>query len=110
MAMKDTARQSQRDRGVAQAMLMRLESHRLPHVLILKKKVDSGELLSEYDTRFLKDVLKESREAQRLAERLPQYKELVTRMSSLYDEVVKKGLENQKNPPKIVPPEPDDFH
>ena len=101
--MRDSSRQSQKDRGTAQVLLMRLENERLPFALKLKDKVDHGEVLSDYDTQFLKRVLKEAGDSKRLAAKLPQYQEIVQRMSDLYEEITRKGLENQKNPP---PPPP----
>ena len=101
--MRDPSRQSQRDRGTAQVLLMRMENERLPFALQLKDKVDHGEVLSDYDTQFLKRVLKEAGESRRLAAKLPQYQDLVQRMTDLYEEITRKGLENQKNPP---PPPP----
>lgn len=90
------SRSKSRDKGVAQVLLMRLESERLPFALKLKAKVDRGERLTEFDSRFLKRVLEEGREARRLAVKLPQYQEVVTRMAALYDEITRKGLENEQ--------------
>ena len=85
-----------RDKGVAQVLLMRLESERLPYALKLKDKVDRGERLSDYDTQFLKRAIKEGREARTLAAKLPQYQDVVTRMAALYDEITRKGAENEQ--------------
>jgi hypothetical protein len=95
-AMRDSSKTSSRDRGVAQVLLMRLEAERLPYALKLKAKVDRGEPLSDFDARFLKRVLQESGEARRLAEKLPQYQQVVTQMTQLYDEITRKGLENER--------------
>jgi hypothetical protein len=92
------SRSKSRDKGVAQVLLMRLESERLPFALKLKAKVDRGERLSEFDAQFLKRVLEEGREARRLATKLPQYQEVVTRMADLYEEITRKGLENEQKP------------
>lgn len=96
--MRETSRQATRDRGIAQVMLMRLENDRLPFALKLKAKVDRGERLSDYDTRFLKTVMQESRDAVRQAEKVPEYKNLVQRMADLYEEITRKASENEQNP------------
>lgn len=85
-----------RDKGIAQVLLMRLENERLPYAIKLKEKVDRGERLSDFDTQFLKRALQEGREARSLAAKLPQYREIVDRMSALYDEITRKGAENEK--------------
>jgi hypothetical protein len=85
-----------RDRGVAQVLLMRLENERLPYALKLKDKVDRGERLSDFDTQFLKRAMQEAPEARKLAAKLPQYQEIVTRMAQLYEEITRKGAENEQ--------------
>jgi uncharacterized small protein (DUF1192 family) len=85
-----------RDKGVAQVLLMRLESQRLPRALKLKEKVDRGERLSDSDLQFLKRVVQEGQQARTLAAKLPQYQEVVNRMAALYDEITRKGAENEQ--------------
>ena len=89
-------RKKSRDKGVAQVLLMRLEAERLPYALKLKEKVDRGERLSDFDMQFLKRATKEGREARTLAAKLPQYQEVVDRMATLYDEITRKGAENEQ--------------
>ena len=90
---------NRRDKGVAQVLLMRLENERLPYALKLKDKVDRGERLSDFDTQFLKRVMQEGREARPLAAKLPQYQEVVNRMAALYEEITRKGAENETKAP-----------
>ena len=90
------SRKKSRDKGVAQVLLMRLEAERLPYALKLKDKVDRGERLSDYDTQFLKRAVTEGREARTLAAKLPQYQEIVNRMAALYEEITRKGAENEQ--------------
>jgi uncharacterized small protein (DUF1192 family) len=92
----DESRKKTRDKGVAQVLLMRLEAERLPHALKLKDKVDRGERLSDFDTQFVKRGIKEGAEARSLAAKLPQYQEIVDRMARLYEEITRKGAENEQ--------------
>jgi hypothetical protein len=105
--MRDSSRESLRQRGIAQVLLNRLDTQRLPYALKLKKRMDAGEHLSEHDTQFLKRVFEESREARKLVEKQPQYREIVDKMTNLYEEIVRKGAENQLKPPP--PPKRSEF-
>jgi len=93
--MSDSSK-DRRDKGTAQVLMMRLESQRMPRALKLKEKVDRGERLSEFDVQFLKQATQEGREARKLAQKLPQYQEVVNRMAALYDEITRKGAENEQ--------------
>jgi uncharacterized small protein (DUF1192 family) len=92
----DESRKKSRDKGVAQVLLMRLEAERLPYALKLKDKVDRGERLSDFDTQFVKRGIKEGSQARALAAKLPQYQEIVDRMARLYEEITRKGAENEQ--------------
>ena len=52
-------------------LLNRFNTYRLPYARQLEIKVDRGELLSDYDMRFLKKVFEECAHARRLAEKHP---------------------------------------
>ena len=93
--MSDSSK-DRRDKGTAQVLMVRLETQRLPRALKLKEKVDRGERLTEFDTQFLKQATQEGREARKLAEKLPQYQEVVNRMAALYEEIARKGAENEQ--------------
>jgi len=107
--MRTPAHGRDKDLGIIQVLLDRLNSLRLPRVLHLKEQVDRGETLSSLDLDFLKHALDEAEGAQRLARRHPEYQDIVDRTAALYNEVATKGLENEKPRPKPNP-NYDDLH
>lgn len=84
------------DAGTIQALLERLEKHRLPRALAIKAQVDAGERLGDNEIQFLKNVLEDASAVQPLAAKHPEYQALVTRMTALYNEITRKALENEQ--------------
>ena len=89
--------QKDKDKGVILVLLERFNKQRLPRALALKKKVDSGELLNDYDYKYIKEVQEDSKQAGALLERNPEYKDLAAKSIDLWNEIVQKDFENQKN-------------
>lgn len=86
----------QQDAGVIEALLQRLNDFRLPRMLDLKKVVDRGDPISQTDMDFLERVLEDAQTAQGLFDRHPELQPLAARLSSLYQDIVSKALENEK--------------
>lgn len=84
------------DAGLGQVIVERLQSQRLPRALALKEKVDRGELLDDFDLSFLQEVLKDATAIRPYVDAHPEAHELAAKMSSLYNEIAQKGLENAK--------------
>ncbi len=85
-----------KDKGVIFVLLERFNKQRLPRALALKKKVDSGELLNDYDHNLIEEVLKDASQISSLIERNPEYKDLAARAINLWNEIIEKDIENQK--------------
>lgn len=85
------------DAGVAQTLLDRLNSQRLPYALELKTKVDAGGALTEYDLHFLDEVFADAQSVKSMVDVHPEYQKLVARLIHLYKEILDKAMENEKN-------------
>ena len=85
-----------KDKGIIFMVLERFNKQRLPRALDLKKRVDSGELLSEFDHQFLKEVFADANRIKPLVDRNPEYKELYEKAYNLWKGIIDKDLENQK--------------
>jgi hypothetical protein len=84
------------DTGTIQVLLDRLNTQRLPRALRMQEKVDRGEVLDDYDLRFLSQVFADAGLAQKLVARHPELQPLANKLIGLYDHITKKALENEK--------------
>lgn len=87
--------QKEKDALIIAAALKRLNEFRLPRILSLKEKVDGGDVLSDYDLKFLRHVLDDARDLNPILERNPKYLELRDKALGLVHQVLDKGEENQ---------------
>ena len=90
--------QSSEDTGVILALMQRFNEQRLPQTLALKKRVEQGECLSEYDIAFLEKVFSDANHVLPLIDKHPELQSIATRAVSLYKEITEKALENEKQP------------
>ena len=84
------------EKGVVAAVVEHFEKWTLPRALEIKAKVDRGEKLDDFDIDFLERALKGAQSIKSRVDTAPEYQTLYTRALSLYEEITKKGLENEQ--------------
>lgn len=84
------------DEGVIKALLDRLNQQRLPQMLEIQQRVNRGEKLNELDIVHLQEISESAGQIKPMLERHPEYKPLVARVISLYEEITSRALQNEK--------------
>ena len=87
----------QSDDATIQVLFERLVKFRLPRALDIKKRVDAGACLSDSEIDFLKRALEDAQAASKFVVRNPEVHAVGAQIVDLYDEVVRKALENEKH-------------
>lgn len=85
-----------KDIGVIQALVQRFETQRLPHALAIKKKVDQGDVLSESDLTFLKQVFEDAQHIKPYMDKNPDWQPLFSKAVTLYTEIMDKATANEQ--------------
>ena len=88
---------SEEDKGVAAALIQRLELERIPRALDLKEKVEAGGLLDDMDIAFLEHVFADMEDVKQLVARNPEYHQLAVNVVGLYEEITARALANEKS-------------
>ena len=85
-----------KDEGVIAVLIERFNKERLPRMLRLKEKVDSGEKLGDMDINFIKEVFKDANHVLPLGDRHPEYQDLIAKIIRLYHEITEQALKNEQ--------------
>lgn len=88
--------QAEKELGIALAILEDFETQTLPDALWIKERVDNGELLTETDIEFLRQVLESATNIKHLVDTQPRWQSLYANAIQLYEEITAKALANQQ--------------
>ena len=81
---------------VLRALLVTFEKHKLPRALIIKAKVDKGDLLNDWEVVFLQEAIAEANRTKPLVDRHPELQALYAHAVCLYDEITTQALKNEQ--------------
>jgi len=81
--------------GIIQALVAEFEKHRLPILLKLKDKVDSGKSISDGEIKFLDKVIKDASRTMHMTVSDPELHKFCLHVVHLYREISLKALENE---------------
>ena len=82
--------------GTISTVINRFNHSRLPRVLSLKKRVNDGERLGEFDLLYLERVIRDVRYIRQISKNHPRYQALFAQVIGLYAEVTAGALENER--------------
>lgn len=88
--------ETNKDLGIAAALLERMRTQRIPRALELKAKVERGEKLEDRDLAFLHEVFASAEQIMPLVDRHPEYQDLYAQALDLYKSITEKALDNEK--------------
>jgi len=82
--------------GVMQSVFMEFERHRLPRLLRLKDKLDSGETLNDTDFEFLCKEINDACVTKHLTFYYPELEEFCLHVGHLYKDLCDLAVDNEK--------------
>jgi hypothetical protein len=85
-----------KEEGVIMALEERFEKQRLPRLLALKDKVDTGGVLDDPEIAFLEQVINDAMRSKSLMDRHPEWQEFCAYVVHLYEEITEKALKNEE--------------
>ncbi len=86
---------SEKEAGIIQVLVMRLETQRLPRALALKMKVTQGEPLNDLDITFLEEVFSDMARIKPMLDSYPEWHKICSQTSALYADIMSKARENE---------------
>ena len=83
-----------KDLGIIEVVLERMEKQRLPRLLAMKEKVDNGDSLEDHELDFLEQAITDGRKLLPLIDKHPEYQPLAAQVIELYKDISDKALQN----------------
>jgi len=85
------------DTGIIQVILIRLERQRLPRMSEIKRRLDQGKKLNEFELEYLSEAIHDARALLPFLEKHPEYEPLLSRVIHYYKIITDEALGNEKN-------------
>jgi hypothetical protein len=82
--------------GIILSLIDRFERQRLPRLLELRERVETGELLDEADIEFIDQVIHDAQQSKPLIDKHPEWQKFCARVIHLYEEITEQALKNEK--------------
>ena len=87
--------------GVLTVVLERFQKIHLPRIMNIKDSVDNGGKLNQSEIMFLSEVFKDTQEYAHFVSHHHEFENLFSHVTSLYDEIATKALNNEGKITKI---------
>lgn len=87
---------TEEEKGIAQVLLKRLVDQRLPRLLEMQERVNSGQLLNDFDIEYLEEAFHDASQNRQHVEHYPEYHDIAARLTKLYEEITAQALKNQQ--------------
>lgn len=82
--------------GTVTALLERASHRRIPRLLRIKRAVDSGKRLTDYQINFLSRVFDDAQRALPYIDHHPDLQDTAVRMVGLYHEITEQAIKNEE--------------
>ena len=83
------------DNGTVYVLAERTIRHRIPRALRIKKRMDEGERLSDYELDYLLNLLKDVHELEPFLEEHPEWTSVAGKMARLYADIADEAMQNE---------------
>ena len=86
---------SSREEATREVILDKIVRITLPRVMTIKRRLDSGESLTDFEIQFLLETYEKNTHNRELFHKHSEYDLFETELMALYAKVINKGLENE---------------